>query len=275
MGDDCVNVHAQFLRLVELQDARTATVVNKGERPFGPTDLPRAGDWFIISRNSSLERLGEAVVVGAEAGPRETLHFAADLPPEVRPGDLLCDANNLAALTVSRCRFPGNRARGVLAHSDVVIEHCTFAHQSEQGILLLPDPNWMECGSASRVKIVDNSFDDTIRLGRAQEGTITIGNVNGGQLHRDAIVNRDVLISENTIADSGGSAIAANGVEGLIIEGNRIERPRGPAVALGAVRNVVLKGNRCAPDAYVTVPTGYRGEVTSTYNLNLNIRPEP
>jgi hypothetical protein len=276
MGDDCINVHAQFLRVVELQDARTAIVANKDEQPFGPRDLARVGDRFVISRGGSLERLGEAMLIGAQGGPREALHFATDLPAQLRPGDLICDANNLAALTISGCQFPGNRARGVLAHSDAQIEKCSFAHQSEQGILLLPDPHWMECGSANRVKIVGNAFQDTIRLGRAQEGTITVGSplqVNAGQLRRDVVVNQDVLISGNAIMDSGGSGIAANGVEGLVIEGNQIERSRGPAVALGTVRNVVLYGNRCTPEASVTVPADYRGEVTLTNNLNLKIRP--
>lgn len=272
MGDDCINVHAQFLKLARLSDSRTAIVENKAETPFGNDDLPRAGDRFILSRANSLEPLGEAVVVGAEAGAREAVHFATDLPRDFRPGDLLCDATNIAALTVSRCRFPGNRARGVLGHSDVVIENCQFSHQSESAVLLTPDEFWMECGSAARVKINNNEFNDVLRLRRPKEGAITIDaviNANNQVLRSAAHVNRDIVIEGNTIADAAGSAIAANAVDGLTIENNRIERCTGLALAMGAVWRVTVRGNRCTPAAQVSIQAEYRDEVNLANNSGL------
>lgn len=281
MGDDCINVTGQFFRVSELRDLRTATVLraNRGEqRPFNPNDLPRNGERFMIFRSGSLEPLGEAVVAGAEAGPSETLHFVADLPSQIRPGDFFCDASNLSALTVSHCRFPGNRARGILAHNDAVIKNCFFAHQSLQGILLTSDLGWIECGPADRVSIINNEFHDTIRMNRGQLGTISVGppiTMNGNPVPGGAIANHKAVISGNVITDSGGSAIRANAVDGLTIENNRIERTAGTAIALGGVRHVVVKDNRCTPASTLTLPSAYRSEVTATNNSGVPVKLQP
>jgi hypothetical protein len=270
MGDDCVNVHGQYLRIADLPDARTAVIA----RSVARNELPRPGDTFTLSRSGTLESIGEIALAGAETGSRETLHFSADLPKTLRVGDLLCDAAPPASVSVSRCRCPGNRARGVLAHSDTVIENCFFANQSEQGILLTPALNILECGTADRVTVRNNEFHDTMRLRRPGQACITIdGPVDAARAERERadLANHGILIAGNTIAGGGGSALAANSVSGLTVDGNQIERPAGPAIVLGIVHHTLLARNRCVPTATVTVSEPSRQQVKMTDNIGLEV----
>jgi hypothetical protein len=273
MGDDGINVHAQFLELVDQVNPRTVRVRKKAGDAFNKLDLPRKGDRFLISRGNTLEPIGEAVVLGAETGLEETLHFERDLPANLGPGDMFCDANDLPTLRVTNCRFPGNRARGVLAHSDVEISNCQFFGQSDEAVLLTPDLNWMECGSAERVKIHGNLFQDTNRLERGVQGAITVDALTrskGAAPLSDAI-NRDILIQANTFAACNKAGIHAKAVDRLTVRGNHFHGTRGPAVELGSVRRVEIAGNEANPASVVTVPQAYHDEVSLDANSGLTL----
>jgi hypothetical protein len=133
----------------------------------------------------------------------------------------------------------------------------------------------MECGSSDRVKIRNNEFHDTVRLKHKGASAITIGapiKVNGVLSQSTGIVHRHIAVSDNAFIDTGGSAIAADAVEDLIIDGNNMERCADTAVALGAVRRVSLTGNRCAPRGTVAIPARYRGELSAADNSGLAIK---
>ncbi len=85
-----------------------------------------------------------------------------------------------------------------------------------------------------------------------------------------AIVNHEILIRGNLIADSGGGGIAANAVEGLNIEDNRIERLSGPAIVLRVVHRARISGNTCSPSAAIVVAPESEGQVTIERNTGLN-----
>jgi hypothetical protein len=181
------------------------------------------------------------------------------------------DLTSQATLTVANCRFPGNRARGVLAHGGATIENCAFANQFEQAILLAPDMNWMEGGAADHVRIVGNTFHGAVRGQHRGQAAITVDAILPGHRPSDAIVNHDILIQSNLIADSSGGGIAANAVEGLRIENNRIERLSGPAIVLRTVRRAQISGNTCSPAAAIVIAPESEGQVTLERNTGLNL----
>jgi hypothetical protein len=194
------------------------------------------------------------------------LHFAGDLPTGLQPGDVLSDPVADAALHVSRCEFPGNRARGILAHANATIETCRFANQTAHAILLAPDVSWLEGPEAAQVRIIDNELID-VQRGGGRGGAIHISvGVPAGE--RAALVDHDIEIRGNHIAGPG-PALVADHVRALRFTDNRIERTEGPVIMLGPVRGVTLARNVCSPAAPVLIDPASREEVTFAENTGL------
>ena len=68
MGDDCINVHARYLRIVHRIDASTALVSQPGEAPFESQDLPAPGQAFTFSDGRTLRLLGAGELSADAAG---------------------------------------------------------------------------------------------------------------------------------------------------------------------------------------------------------------
>lgn len=268
MGDDGVNVHGTYLRIARLLDARTVAVTAP------PGALAGASGPVSVVDSDTLETRGEAEVAAVEAqGGALVLHLGRDLPAGVRVGDYVLDAGAGAQARIVSCRFPGNRARGVLVHSDATVEGCTFSGQSLEAVLLLPDARFMEGPAAERVLIRDNEIAGVLRLGGrpggGPRGAIRVDAVPGGT-GPAALVNHDIAVTGNQVADPGGAALVARCCAGLLVDGNRIERPAGPAIGLDRVKGVRILGNTCAPAAAVALaPGGDRAEVTLAGNAGL------
>jgi hypothetical protein len=282
MGDDCVNVHGKYAKISQRIDARTLVVAASPGSLAGPPRATPAGDGVEMLAARTLETRGEASVGAAEAsGESTTLHIDRDLPPDIQAGDYVFDAETRSQASVLRCRFPGNRARGVLAHSDAVIDGCTFSGQSAEAVLLLPDSGSMEGPAAERVSVRGNEISGVLRLGGRQGGAIRIDAAPGGPgggpgsgaasgaRPSSAPVNHDIAVTGNRITDSGGAAVLARSCAGLTIADNHIERPAGPAIVLQGVRSVRIAGNTCAPAAPVTAGEPDRSQVTLAGNTGL------
>ena len=173
MGDDCINVNNSYLRVAKRIDARTLSVEKYADQAFSRSEALTATKRVAFASGRTLAPIGEATIIGGEiARDRETLHFQSDLPPGLQPGDVLSDISACAALTVSRCRFPGNRARGILAHANTIIQDCRFENQTSNAILLGPDLTWLEGPEVAQVRITNNDMHDVQRGGLGR-GAIT------------------------------------------------------------------------------------------------------
>lgn len=63
-------------------------------------------------------------------------------------------------LSIYNCRFLGNRARSVVAHSNVQIEGTSFSGCSISAIFLAPDAHWMEGPTAQNVTVTRNEISN-------------------------------------------------------------------------------------------------------------------
>jgi hypothetical protein len=272
MGDDGVNVHGNYLRVVKRVDARTAIVAQPGDMPFRSAELPLRGDHVVFTSSQTLGPIGEDDLSGADPGTNAVLHFTSDIPESVGTGDLLFDRDNNPKLTVANCRFWGNRARGVLVHRSAVIENCQFAHQFEEAILMLESTAGTEGPGADHTAVRNNEILDSDRAGYPS-GAIRLGALiqePGKPAHPSpAMVNHDVLIAGNHIVQPRSNAIQAEATDGLTIENNRIEKPAGAAVVLSNVRHAVVANNVCAPGASLRVDASSEGEVSLRDNTGL------
>ena len=267
MGDDGINVNNRYLRIVERRDDRTLVVGKYRNQSFDQSDAPTDPTRFALVAVRTLTTIGEALAIaGQVAGDRATLRFQSDLPRTLLEGDMLSDLSANVALTVSRCVFPGNRARGVLAHSNATIEGCRFANQTHSAVLLAPDLVWLEGAEAAQVRIVDNEMIDVQRSGSDRGAVcITVGLPQGSSA---GLVNHDIYVQRNHIVGPG-PALVADHVRQLSVIENRIERTDGPAIRLGPIRDATLAGNVCTPAAPVLIDPANLGAVKLAGNQGL------
>jgi hypothetical protein len=251
MGDDCINAHGNYLQIQRIMSARNIAVGLSDYVPIPKIELIPKGDHVEFVSANTLEDMAEAAVVDAQAGASENLKLADDLPANVHPGDYLFDTSLRPLLTVSRCNFPGNRARGVLAHSDAVIEHCHFANQTLEAVLLTTNARG-EGPAADRVSIRDNVVEDVLRSssfsGAIRIGAFVIDGAGKSQPSK-GMVNHSLEIVNNRIRSPDRMAIYASATMGLRIERNRIEGSNGqPAIFINYVKNALIKENTCDPE---------------------------
>jgi hypothetical protein len=264
MGDDCINVNNSYLRVAQKIDARTLVVGKYANQPFSLSEALTATRRVAFASGQTLAPIGEGTIIGEETvRDRQTLYLKSDLPLGLQPGDVLSDISARAALTVSRCTFPGNRARGILAHANTAIQDCRFENQTSNAILLGPDASWLEGPEVAQVRIINNDMDDVQRGGSGRGAIrITVGVPSGSTA---AFVDHDVNIHSNRITGPG-PALVADHVRQLSFTDNKIERTNGAAITLGPVSGVTLARNVCDPAAPVIIAPASRDAVTLTDN---------
>ena len=270
MGDDCVNVHGKYYRISQRSDPRTATVAAPPRNLASPQHDTPAGEAMDFVAPDTLGTIDTQTATSAEAvAPGSTvLHFDHDLPPQAAVGSYVYDAAARAQVSILRCVFPGNRARGVLAHRDTRIEGCTFHGQSAEAVLLLPDLRFMEGPAAGNVKITNNDFADVLRLvGRG--GAIRIDVGGRAPETRPVLINRDITIAGNRFAAFAGAAVVARSVTGLVVADNQFAQLGTPVIALQDVVGARVVRNSCDPAGVVAVAPADRPQLVMEANRGL------
>jgi hypothetical protein len=260
------------MRIVRRLDPKTVVVEQPGAISFGAKDIPESGRSIILCDGHTLKRVGAVKLLRAEPGPNATLEFSDVLPMSVGVGDFLFDSSYSPRLLVSGCRFEGNRARGVLAHSNSIIEHCIFANQFEEAVLMIPSASSMDGPAVDDTVIRNNTIEGVDRAGY-HRGAIRVGALAQEAGQRDHpstdIVNHNVSILDNEISRPGGDGISVDSTEDLIISNNTINVISGAAITLSNVRRVLVSNTTCIPPAKLQTDAMSRGEITLNKNSGL------
>ena len=115
MGDDCVNVHGRYFRILGKPGDRTILVrLPPGGLAKTHHTIP-SGAYLDLVSGKTLQTLERVIVVGSEQqGDVLALRLDREPPPSMGVEDLVFDASTRTQPLISNCRFPGNRARGIL-----------------------------------------------------------------------------------------------------------------------------------------------------------------
>jgi hypothetical protein len=251
MGDDCVNVLTPYLRVDQVINSRTLAVSTRNHWWISKTDvIPPVHDLVFLS-GRNFRSLGTGRVHASEPGRVEVIHLEGACPSGLEPGDLVMDATaNQHKLEVRGCRFPGNRARGVLAHDNATIEDCFFANQFESAILLSQSSWWLEGGPINAVAIDRCTFSGTSRRGR-QAAAIQIESYvdrDGAEAEvMDPAPSGTVSISRCTFDQCHGPALSAHAIEELRVNQNVFRDMPPTVILLKNVERPVINENKCSP----------------------------
>jgi hypothetical protein len=270
MGDDCVNIHGKYFRILRRLGTQSV-LVSTGAASFGASDVSPQGDQVhIVLRSYKTE--ATAKVTGHERhGDQAVLHFDRNVPPSIGSGDLIFDSAGISRATIKGCHFPGNRARGVLAHSNVSIEDCIFSGQSEQAVLVDVKPFALEGPVGAQVSIRGNKITDVHR--RNPGAAIWIGaHVAGPDKSRKldpTIVNHDIAIESNDFSDLVGPAFFGGSTTRLNIVDNRLTNVRSPSLVLERVSDVRIEGNVSSPPSAIVMRDAEKVDVSGNKGLHI------
>ena len=157
--DDALNVHANFYSVLGAEGdrlrVRTSTCPTFGPLAGSPAYLP--GDRIRVTRGTTLEPVGEAVIRGVKGTGRTEEEFALDRAVAgAKPGDMVENMSAQCRLTLANCRFgKANSHLRIETRGKVTVKDCT----SEMPMLLTGDMSfWYESSPCEDVTFVDTVF---------------------------------------------------------------------------------------------------------------------
>jgi hypothetical protein len=234
LADDGLNCHTFYFKIAKLVDARTVLIAPKSD--FLRTELGlgqisiKVGDRIQISETNTLQVQFTASVRSVVIAP-DGVELTLDRDfsyPQQGSSLLVCSTTEVPTLTIRGCKVARSRARGMLVHSNAVIENCEFDNLSLSGVLMEADGAvWGEGCEVNNVRIVNNTFRSCgSRLGAAISAQSLISAQSGFQLsHFRTVSNIEIL--DNHIEHGDGPMIDISGGSDIIISGNRFSRRAG------------------------------------------------
>ncbi len=266
MADDGVNVHGKYYVIQEVVDRRALRVAAPPGTRFGALPASPAGDVFELA-SRDYASLGQATLARARDGSGDMiLEFESDLPLGLTAGELVRDVETNTKTHISGCHFPGNRARGVLAHADTLIEKCVFTGQSMSAVLLAVEPYFLEGPVIRGVDVSGNAISDVSRGEATADITVEALAPRTGSYIPDPVrVNSDVNLSRNTISSSSLVTMSAASVERVNIADNHVTNARQTQIAFTNCDGLTLSGNTFVPGAMLSI-TGPEPKILSLRN---------
>lgn len=231
MGDDCINIHGMWTRVVAVdRQANTVRLESgkvKSNAPPGPliySDWALAGDELAFY-DTDLRPKGTASVVAAVHEDNNVVVTLDTVPEDIMPDDLVDNATWTPSVRLTGSRLGYNRARGFLCQvPDVVAEGNTFSHVSSGAIWIMTDTHfWFESGPANNIVFRDNVVEGCNKGETFRGGAVIVFNETGWDRYGPAGALRNITIEGNTIRDTDASGIWVASGEHVRILGNHIE----------------------------------------------------
>jgi hypothetical protein len=253
MGDDGINVHGAYIKVVEYWGDNTFLCEISHRQQHGLT-FCEPGDRVMVTSRKTVLPLYETMVTDVKVLNEARLVITLSQLPDKLP-EVPLSLENITwypDVVMRNNVIRDNRARSALISTkgSVLIENNVFSSQMH-GILIEGDnKSWYESGGVRDVVINNNVFEN-----------IGYGNGTGYPLYASPMLlpeqtlgddqyHWNVRFTNNRIKSFSGHLAHARSVKGLVLEGNVIELdgryPSGselPAVDLDYCKNVRVKNN--------------------------------
>lgn len=246
-GDDCINAHGFFYRVVEVQgtdvllsvkmdspmaqDDRVTVYERDSYETIGEVALRSFRRIEDDSYNAICDEIWRGTVYGYRRGVLYRVTLSAEIPG-LKRGDHFSSQDRIASrATIRHSIFGFNRANGiVLKGRDVCIENNLVTGCTHEGIRVISDLAWAESGIPSNAVIRGNTVVNCILSGSARKGGGAVGAITvtmdaGENGFRECFENRNILIENNIVMDSGAYGIFASNCTDLTLRNNRVIGP--------------------------------------------------
>ncbi len=250
-GDDSVNVHTYYHRVLEKSDCTARILMDnrKGcSHAFTP-DHPDAGDMVVVSRAKDLEFLMRATVKEVKELPEHNYLVTLDTSFPVTEEELLLFSVRQICpeLEIRDCVMREHHARGMLIKANNVLLENNFIYNTQfTAIEFAPEDIYAEGPESENVVIRGNCiYDCCARTDRTGDDFCDTGGIlfqvswKGGA----AAKHRNVVIEDNLIfCPKARHGITLHNVDGAVISHNNISVSEEPVVIDAATcRNIVNK----------------------------------
>ncbi len=255
MMDDAINVHSTCLGIeaVEAPDTLRCRYMHGQAVGF---EVFEPGETLRLIAGKTLENGKTAKIKSVRKTDREHLVITLEkpLPPEVKAGDAVENADWYPSVIFRNNTVRNNRARGSLftTPESVLVENNLFDHSSGSAILLAGDAQgWYESGRCRKVVIRNNKFVHNL-TSRYQftEAVISIypevKNLGGQQ----AYYHSNVSITNNVFVTQNVPLLFAVSTENILFARNKIQYDNAYSgwnakpFIFRRCRNVVLRDNK-------------------------------
>lgn len=225
MLDDGTNVHGTYLKVGTIVDKHTvrAELHHFQQRGFV---FGQRGDkvWFLVAPCSDRGYENEIVALSQINESVCTIKFREELPPNLRPGDLIENKTwNSDSFVLRDCRILNHRARNIVIKTPnrVLIEN-NFLQSMMASILLRGESShWYESGATTDVTIRGNHFDNCV-LGGGEQAVLFISPRMSPAFAKKQQFDSNIRFENNTITTFDNMIVDATNVEGLTIRNNKV-----------------------------------------------------
>lgn len=267
-GDDFMNIHGMYAKVLEIIDERTVLAAPNGRYiGFDPKAEAWALDSATMQRNHELRVLTQLPKYDDQGKFKGyILNLDRPINNEIQKGDLLENKDRTPTLTVRNCRMlKKNRARSILVTtpSDVIIENNYF-NSAGAAILIEGDTDlWFESGAVKNVVIRNNVFEDCYTSGNNivdhpwgwGEAVISITPSVRPTGIDSPPYHRNIKVENNTFKHFDYAVLFARSVGGLTFKNNKLIKTntypqfyRKTNLYLDGCRNVEVGNNNFAED---------------------------
>lgn len=238
MGDDGIAINGDFHLITEISGT-SLRVLAKHEmtlRPGEPVQIlnpdgePVLGAVVVSVTRSGVRTEQEFSLVRAlrlhgnltQTALLESYSVELDRGVNANTGALICNANAMGnGFRIEHCEIANTRARGMLikaGEGQIVGNKLTGVIMT--GILVKPEPSWLEAGIARNLLIADNTLKKNSGIGIA----VTANNNS---------------VSTNTSRMFDGITIKNNSITGGVF----------PGILVTSAKNITIRDNRVTPDS--------------------------
>jgi hypothetical protein len=221
MGDDGINTITEMWRL-RSGAGSTASIFKRSGGPVAASELSSPEGSLDILDAHDLHAIGHAKAVPSKDNRSQVQIDVRTMSSNV-DGAVVVDSTLAPKVQIFDCEFRGNRARGLIVHSNVEIRDCIFQNTTLSAILLAPDSVYMEGPPTRNVTIQSSHFSGCHYGSKDPEGSITV-DVMHSYSRRTAIPDgqaENVKIIDNFFESCATAAIACRSVDQLVIQENR------------------------------------------------------
>jgi len=225
MGDDAINIHGRYYKLLAIEDSHNVTVqiVNT---------LPEIDEffWFVDHKNMKRTKSCQIQQISTRINPQNHsieahISFKEAIPYSIKVGDYLESKTWTPEVDISYCDFGRqNRARGILVTTPQKVRiHHNYFHTAGTAIMIAGDVNhFFESGSCNDIEIYNNTFDNCVTSGTAYNGwgTATIM-INPDLFNKETQYHNNINIHNNNFKNTYSHLLYAKSVNGLSFHHNR------------------------------------------------------